>query len=249
MSDHDEIGLEFKRVLRRLKLSPLLETLPERLALARQRKLTHAQFLEIVLSAEAERRERISAETRAEKGKLEKSMRLDAWDETAKVTYDRALWERLCTLAFLETHHHVLILGPVGVGKTFLASALGHIACRRGHTVQFWRADKMLKHLKASRLDNSHDKELRKLIAVDLLIVDDFALDAMDHHESRDVYELIVERQRAGSMIVTSNREPAEWLAMLADPLRAQTAVDRLQNAAYELLVEGESYRPRQKPK
>ena len=249
MSDHDEIGLEFKRVLRRLKLSPLLETLPERLALARQRKLTHAQFLEIVLSAEAERRERISAESRAEKGKLEKSMRLDAWDETAKVTYDRALWERLCTLAFLANHHHVLILGPVGVGKTFLANALGHIACRRGHTVQFWRADKMLKHLKASRLDNSHDKEMRKLIAVDLLIVDDFALDAMYHHESRDVYELIVERQRAGSMIVTSNREPAEWLAMLADPLRAQTAVDRLKNAAYELLVEGESYRPRQKPK
>jgi DNA replication protein DnaC len=71
----------------------------------------------------------------------------------------------------------------------------------------------------------------------------------MDHHESRDVYELIVERQRAGSMIVTSNREPAEWLAMLADPLRAQTAVDRLKNAAYELVVDGESYRPRQKPK
>jgi DNA replication protein DnaC len=107
----------------------------------------------------------------------------------------------------------------------------------------------MLKHLKASRHDNSHDKEMRKLIAVDLLIVDDFALDAMDHRESRDVYELIVERQRAGSMIVTSNREPPEWVAMLADPLRAQTAVDRLKNAAYELVVDGDSYRPRQKPK
>jgi hypothetical protein len=83
----------------------------------------------------------------------------------------------------------------------------------------------------------------------DLLIVDDFALDAMDHHESRDVYELIVERQRSGSMIVTSNRDPAEWLSMLADPLRAQTAVDRLKNAAYELVVDGESYRQRQKPR
>lgn len=249
MSDHDDISPELKRVLRRLKLSPILETLPERLVLAQQRKMGHMQFLEVVLAAEAERRERLAADSRADKGRLEKGMRLEAWDESAKVTYDRDLWERLCTLAFLERHHHVLILGPVGVGKSFLATALGHIACRRGHTVQFWRADKMLKHLKASRLDNSHDRELRKLIAVDLLILDDFALDAMDHHESRDVHEIILERQRSGSMIVTSNRDPAEWIAMLADPLRAQTTVDRLKNAAYELIVDGESYRPRQKPR
>ena len=245
----EEITPELQRLLRRLRLSPLLETLPERLALAEQRKLGRAQFLEILLAAEVERRDRLAADNRADKGRLEKGMRLEAWDESAQVQYDRGLWERLCTLSFLEQHHHVLILGPVGVGKSFLANALGHIACRRGHTVQFWRADKMLKHLKASRLDNSHERELRKLTAVDLLIVDDFALDAMDHHESRDVHEIIIERQRSGSMVVTSNRDPTEWIAMLADPLRAQTTVDRLKNTAYELIVEGESYRPRQKPR
>ncbi len=71
----------------------------------------------------------------------------------------------------------------------------------------------------------------------------------MDHHESRDVHEIIIERQRSGSIVVTSNRDPTEWIAMLADPLRAQTTVDRLKNTAYELIVEGESYRPRQKPR
>ncbi len=119
-------------------------------------------------------------------------------------------------------------MGPVGVGKSFLADALGHIACRRGHCVLATTADQMLKGLRQARLTNGYEAELRRLIAVDLLIVDDFALDIMDAQESRDAYAILVERHRAGSMIVTSNRGPDEWLATFADPVRAQSAIDRL---------------------
>jgi DNA replication protein DnaC len=102
----------------------------------------------------------------------------------------------------------------------------------------------------ASSFNSDRDiaSEMRKLIAVDLLIIDDFALDAMDALESRDVSELFTERHRAGSMIVTSNRTPDEWLATFADPVRAQSIVDRFANNAYDLVIEGESYRPRLKP-
>ena len=89
---------------------------------------------------------------------------------------------------------------------------------------------------------------MRKLIRVDLLIVDDFALQALDALDTADVYELIVERHRASATIVTSNREPVEWLGYMADPLLAQSAIDRLQSAAHELVLDGESYRQRQKP-
>ena len=106
------------------------------------------------------------------------------------------------------------------------------------------RTDQMLKTLKHARLDNSYEAELRKLLAVDLLILDDFALDAMDAVESRDVYEILLERYRTGSMIVTSNRGPDEWLATFADPVRAQSAIDRFTSNAYDLVIEGESYRP-----
>ena len=109
-------------------------------------------------------------------------------------------------------------------------------------------ADKALKSLRQARLTNSYEAELRKLISVDLLILDDFCLDAMDQQESRDIYEILSERQRAGSVIVTSNRGPDEWLAAFADPMRAQSAIDRFVNAAYDLVIEGESYRPRLKP-
>jgi DNA replication protein DnaC len=174
---------------------------------------------------------------------------LDAWDATTQVTFDRQLWNELTTLRFVADARNVIVLGPVGVGKTHLASALGHIACRRRQTVVFERADRMFKRLKAARLDGSLDAEMRRLIRVDLLIIDDFALQALDATETADIYEVIVERHRRTSTVVTSNREPAEWIAVMADTLLAQSAVDRLQNAAYELVIEGESYRRRQRPR
>jgi DNA replication protein DnaC len=106
----------------------------------------------------------------------------------------------------------------------------------------------MLKNLRHSRLDNSHELELRKLLAVDLLIIDDFGLDAMDVTESRDAYEIFTERHRAGSIIVTSNRGPDEWLATFSDPVRAQAAIDRFTSNAYDLVIDGQSFRARQKP-
>jgi DNA replication protein DnaC len=242
------ISNELKTVLRAVKLGRCLDTLPERLALAGSRGLSHAQFLELVLSDEITRRETTSAALRARSAGLDPDMNLANWDETTKVSFDHAVWDELCSLRFVEAGHNALILGPVGVGKTFMASALGHAAVRRRFSVAFDRTDILLKRLRASRLDNSHDGEIRKLIRVDLLILDDFALQPLDPLDTADIYELIVERHRAASTVVTSNREPIEWLAQMADPLLAQSAIDRLQSAAYELVLDGESYRRRQKP-
>ena len=244
----DLISQDLKTVLRRLKLSRILDTLPERLALARQQKMPHQDLLLLVLQDEASRRDTMAVGLRAQKGHLDPQAQLENWDETAKVTFDRALLGELASLRFLESHHHVLIVGPVGVGKTFLGHALGHIACRRGYSVLALPVDKVLKALRHARLTNSFETELRKLLAVDLLILDDFCLDAMDAQESRDAYEILTERHRSGSVVVTSNRGPDEWLGAFADPLRAQSAIDRFANNAYDLVIEGESYRSRLKP-
>ena len=244
----DPISTDLKTVLRRLKLSRLLDTLPERLILARQQTLPHQDFLLLVLTDEVTRRDGLAATLRAERAGLDPAAQLEHWDPTTKVTFDRALLNELASLRFLETHHHVALVGPVGVGKTFLAHALGHIACRRGYSVLALRSDRMLKTLKHARLTQSHEPELRKLVAVDLLLVDDFGLDAMDAQESRDAYEIFLERHRAGSMIVVSNRGPDEWFATFVDPVRAQGAIDRFTSSAYDLVIEGESYRTRLKP-
>jgi DNA replication protein DnaC len=239
---------ELKALLRRVKLGRCLDTLPERLVVAHTGGMGHAEFLELVLADEVTRRETTSADRRAHAAGLDATMTLDRWDDTTKITYDRAVWNELCSLRFIEGGHNAVIMGPVGVGKTFLANALGHAAIRRRYSVHFERCDRMLKRLRASRLDNSHDSEMRRLLRVDLLIIDDFALQALDALDTADIYELIVERHRAAATIVTSNREPIEWLGYMADALLAQSAIDRLQSAAHELVLDGESYRQRQRP-
>jgi DNA replication protein DnaC len=239
---------ELRALLRRVKLGQSLATLPERLILAKARNLSHAEFLELILSDETARRDATSAQRRARAAGLDAAMRLDRWDDTAKITYDRAVLDELFSLRFVADATNAIIMGPVGVGKTFLATALGHAAVRGRHSVHFERAGQLLKRLKAARLDNSHDEQIRKLLRTDLLILDDFCLQPMDAADTADIYEIIVERHRTAATITTSNREPAEWLAMMADPLLAQSAIDRLQSAAWELVLDGESYRHRQKP-
>ena len=241
----DPVGADLVRTLKELKLGQMTQTLPERLVLARQQKMSHAAFLQLVLADEITRRDSRSATLRARTAGLDPSMRLDTFDELDDLTYDRELLADLATLRFTEAGHGALVLGPVGVGKTHLASALGHIAIRRRMTVHAARADKLFTRLRASRLDNTLEAELRKLARVDLLILDDFALKPLDATQTNDFYELVVDRHRRASTIVTSNREPAEWLTLMSDALLAQSAVDRLTSGAHTLVIEGPSYRQR----
>lgn len=239
---------ELKQLMRKLNLGRLIDTLPERLSLAKSHSLSHVDFLEQLLCDEVTRRDSDSAHRRARLAGLDYSMKLEVWDESAEVTYDREVFSELISLRFVQEARNALILGPVGVGKTFLATCLGHIACRRRIGVSFERADRLLKHLKVSRLDGSYDGEMAKLIGVDLLILDDFALHSLDEKETADIYEIVVERHHRRATVLTSNRDPSEWLSAMADPLLAQSAVDRLKSAAWELVIEGASYRQREKP-
>lgn len=242
------VDAELKALLRKVKLGRCLDTLPERLALARTEQLPHADFLTLLLADEVERRDRTSAQLRARAAKLDPSMRIDTFSADTGASFDRGLWNELCSLRFLDDARGALLLGPVGVGKTHLATALGHVAIRRRHTVLFARADQLYRTLKAARLDNSVEAEMRRLTRVELLIIDDFALKTMDHTETADFYELIVERHHKAATIMTSNRDAAEWIGLMSDPLLAQSAVDRLVATSYELVIEGESYRRRQRP-
>ena len=248
MAITDPVSPDLKQLLRALKLGQLTATLPERIALARQQKMPHADFLELLLADEVTRRENGSADRRARAAGLDPAMRLEAWDPSAAVRYDQQLWNELASLRFAEAGHGALILGPVGVGKTHLATALGHIAVRRRLTVHMARADQLFKKLKAARLDNSTEAEHRRLAATGVLIIDDFALQPLDELATADFYELVVARHRKHATIVTSNRTPDEWVTLMSDPLLAQSAVDRLASTSHELIVEGDSYRRRQRP-
>lgn len=243
------VSPELFAALRRLRLGRIADTLPDRLALAEAQGMATEDLLTLLLTDEIARRDGAAVDNRVTAAKLDPEMRLERFDKSAKISFDKKLFAELCSLRFLHDHRHVVILGAVGVGKTFIANALGHLACRHRYDVRFLRADQMLSVLRKSRLDNSHDAEMAALCSVDLLVVDDFALEPMSREESKDIYQLFVERTGRASTIITSNRDTAEWIRMFDDVLLAQSAIDRFMNAAYDLVIEGESYRPRLKPK
>jgi DNA replication protein DnaC len=243
------VSPELRVALKQLKLGPIADAMPERLALAAAQELSFEETLLLLLSDEVSRRESAACGYRAKRAGLDPAMVIERWDPSSKVRYDKRVLAELMSLRFVDAKKNALILGPVGVGKTFLANALGHVATRHGYNVLFTRADEMLRRLKQSRMDNSRDAVIAELVSIDVLIVDDFALERMTRDESRDVYQLIVERTGRAPTIVTSNRDTAEWLAAFDDTLLAQSAVDRFIHSAYDLVVEGESYRARLKPK
>ena len=140
-------AIELTPLLKRLQLGPMAATLPERIALARREQLDYASFLEIILSDEVNRRAHRRIEMRLQGAGFQEICRLEDFDWSASITMDRRLLDAVFSLEFLDRHEHVLLVGPAGVGKSFLAQALGYSAVRAGHTVRFSHAD----HLPSSK--------------------------------------------------------------------------------------------------
>ncbi len=218
------------------------------MAYARKAKLTELDFLELALHDEIARRDEKNLALRLARAGFDADQTLEGFDWEAPVSFDRDRIRDLFTLGFVERQEDVIFLGPVGVGKTFLASALGHAACRAGHEVLFLRADRLLQALHQARADHTTEKAMCRLLAPEVLILDDFGLRRLDARQSSDFYEVVLERHRRASTILTSNRAIEEWIPLFDDPVLAQSALDRLAHNAYQVVLEGESYRKRQRP-
>lgn len=243
------INETLKQQLSRLKLRGLLETMSVRLEQAEQDNLTVAEFLELLLQDEITRRDSSALEKRIQRAKFESRYTFDNLEVTP---YNDAIKRQIRNLQaahYLNEHKHVIIMGPTGTGKTHLAHALGYAACTKGISTRFIRANAMLRELHAARADMTWDKIFAKYLSPKLLILDDFALTLMSAEQADDVYELVAERSATMSFIITSNRSIDAWVKIFPDPVMANAALDRLANNAYQLVLDGESYRKKNRPK
>jgi DNA replication protein DnaC len=242
--DHHIIGQ-----LKTLRLGGFLETLDLRLTQAREEDYDHLTFLQLMVQDEIERREAKKLAQRLSRASFEEEKSLEGFDFSFNPKIKRALITNLATCIFIEKKEHVLIYGPAGVGKTHLAQAIGHEACRKGHDVLFVKSVKMLRSLHAARADHSWEKRIKKFLRLDLLIIDDFGLTALTATQAEDFYEIVTERHLTSSMIINSNRPPQDWIPLFPDPVMANSALDRLAHHAHHIIIEGgESYRKKLRP-
>ncbi len=230
-------------LLKKLRLSGILETLDLRKQEAVDDELGHVEFLYRLMHDEVERREAKQLGLRLRRASFEHDKTLEDFDFRFNDQVPKAKVLDLATCAFIGKSENVLFVGPAGVGKSHLAQALGHRACRAGHKVLYASAQAMLKELRASRGDGTYDRRLLRFTAPDLLILDDLGLRTLRNDEPMDLYEVIRGRYERGSTIVTSNRDVAELGTLFGDPLLASAAMDRLLHHAHVLVIEGESYR------
>ena len=237
-------------VLRQLRLSGMLDTLEARLAEARAGTLGHAELLQVLCEDEIARREDRKTARRLKAARFPEQATLEEFDFGYNPKLPAAAIRDLARLDFIAAGQGVIAYGPVGVGKSHIAAALGHQACRRGHDVAFTTCSRLLAELAGGHADRSFEARLRKLAKTTVLICDDFAMREFTPAQADDLYELLSERVgRPGrSLILTSNRSPSDWYPLFPNPVVGESILDRVINTSHHLLLEGKSYRPRRRP-
>ena len=168
---------------------------------------------------------------------------LEAFDFSFNPAINRQQVYDLATCQFIRQHRNLLLCGQTGVGKSHLAQAVAHEAARQGLDILLITAHGMLAHLHAGRADGSHERRLATYLRPDLLIIDDFGLKPLPPSGPSDLYDVSNERYERASIILTSNRAPAEWQELFGDPLLGSAGLDRLGDRAIVLTITGPSYR------
>jgi DNA replication protein DnaC len=234
--------------LRRLKLSGMLDVISARSEEARAAQLDPLDFLLLLLDDELARREAEGVARRIRQARFEEVCDLRDFDFTYNPEIPKArLWE-LASGRFIEEHASVVFCGPTGVGKTFVAQALGLQACRQGRRVLFVKTNSLLADLAGGRADGSWQQRFRRYLNPDLLVLDDFGLHEYTLPQAEDLYELVSRRYRRGSLVLTTNRDSKDLYPLFPNPVLAEGLLDRLLNSAHVITMLGRSYRPRQRP-
>ncbi len=238
---------QLEATLRSLKLGGMLETIDARLAQAASGELGHIEFLQVLCEDEVTRRDSAGFIRRVREAHFESTTTIEEFDFAYNPKVPAAQIRDLATLRFIEASESVILHGPVGVGKTMIAQALGHAACRHGYSCAFTKTSRLVGDLAGGHADRSWETRLKAWTRPNVLILDDFAMREFTPSQADDLYELVTERTKK-SLIITANRSAADWYSLFPNPVVAESILDRIVNVAHHIHMDGKSYRPNKRP-
>jgi DNA replication protein DnaC len=234
--------------LHALKLAAMATAWTEQQAQADMTALAFDERFALLVEAEWRARENTRLARALHEAKLKLSHAcLEAIDYPARRELDKAVIRQLATCRWIEEHQGVLISGMTGTGKSFLACALAHQACRKGYRVLYRRASRLFHELTLARADGTYVRLLGKLARMDVLLIDDWALAPLQDQERHDVLEILEDRYATRSTIITSQLPPAQWHDYIGEPTLADAICDRLLHNAHRIVLQGPSRRKEDK--
>lgn len=230
-------------LLRQLGLAGMAKAFGEIEASGEAATLTHPEWLALLLDQEASHRRDRRLHARLRYARLRHQAAVEDVDYRAARGLDRALFQKLAEGAWIDAHDNLILCGPTGVGKSWLASALGHKACRDNRSVLYQRIPKLFADLALARGDGRYARIQRALGGVELLILDDWGLEPLDAAARHDLLEILEERYGRRSTIITSQIPVDKWHEVIGDPTYADAILDRIVHNAHRINLTGHSLR------
>jgi len=233
--------------LETLRLFGMAKGLREQKDMSECGALTFEERLGLLVDREITERDNVRLASRLKRAKLRLTATVEDIDFRSPRGLDKGTVLALADCQWIRTHHNCLITGPTGVGKSYLACALAHKACREGYSTLYLRAPRLFEELAVAKGDGRYRRLLVRYARLDLLILDDWGLSPLTDEQRHDMLEILEERHDLRSTLVTSQVPVEKWHPVIGDPTLADAILDRLVHNAYRLTLKGDSLRKRSK--
>ena len=230
-----------------MRLFGMAKALREQINMPECATLSFEERLGLLVDRESTERENTRLDARLKRAKLRHTATIEDIDYRHPRGLDKASLLALAGCQWIRAHHNCLITGPTGVGKSYLACALAHKACREGYTALYLRASRMFEELATAKGDGRYRKLLARYARIDLLVLDDWGLSPLTDEQRKDMLEILEDRHERRSTLVTSQFPVEKWHPIIADPTLADAILDRLIHNAYRLTLKGDSLRKKLK--